>query len=354
MAPEPQHRRALPMQEWPAQDRALWDAAQAECPFTVERLPLSKWCLRQRHEAAHNYGIWLQYLAQTMPALLAEPPDARITPARLGQFLMERQTQIQIGTLAKSVADLYGIMISLAPSGDWNWLRQMRHLVSTQARRQPAKAKALTCATSLLAVGKNLIEAACAGTSSPQDPVAFRDGLILLMLILVPVRITQFSMIRLDEHLLQSADGEWQLRWQASETKTRREITYPLPPELAEILYLYIEQVRPRLLARARVPAITARLWIGVSGAAISAQVLRKIIGSRTKEALGYPVNPHAFRSSAASSYAIAAPEYAREAAALLDHNSFQTTERYYLLGQRQKNLIAAQNAVNRARRIKF
>ena len=202
-------------------------------------------------------------------------------------------------------------------------------------------------------MGRELLDAAFFGTTSIQDPVAFRDGLILLMLILVPVRITQFSLIRLDEHLRQSPDGEWQLRWQAAETKTRRDAIHPLPPELVEVLRLYISNARRRLLARAKVPANPAALWIGVSGRAISAQVLRKVIETRTKAALGYAVNPFAFRASAASSYAIEAPDHAREASALLDHTNPDTTERYYLLGQREKHLLAAHEALRQARRSK-
>jgi len=87
------------------------------------------------------------------------------------------------------------------------------------------------------------------------------------------------------------------------------------------------------------------------AGQPISSQTLRKIIETRTSAALGYAVNPHAFRASAASSYAIEAPDHAREAPALLDHSNPRTTERYYLLGQREKHLLAAQAALRRVQR---
>ncbi|MDE2343396.1 MAG: tyrosine-type recombinase/integrase [Betaproteobacteria bacterium] len=353
MITNPQTRRSMPMQEWPEQDRAAWQAAQMPAPFMVKPTPLCRWCDRQRHEAAKNYGVWLGYLERTAPSLLAKTPEARMTAAQLSQFLMERREQIQIGTLAKLVCDLYGVMCSLAPGQDWAWLKQMRGLVSTHAKRQPAKAKAFTHAAELLRIGEELLDAAFAGTASIQDPIAFRDGLILLMLILVPVRITQFSLIRLDQHLHQNPDGEWQLHWQAPETKTRRAAVYPLPPELVEVFQLYIDDVRPRLLARAKVPIHSNALWIGVSGQPIGTQALRKVIETRTKTALDYAVNPHAFRASAASSYAIEAPDHAREASALLDHTNPGTTERYYLLGQREKHLRAAHAALRKVSRSK-
>ncbi|EKM99098.1 integrase family protein [Acidocella sp. MX-AZ02] len=276
---------------------------------------------------------------------------SRMTTGRLALFLQARGKQLQPGTLAKSVNDLYGVMRSLAPDHDWGWLQQMRNLLSSHAKRQPAKAKALTHANELLNVGHELIEAAFAGTATIQDPLAYRDGLIILMLILVPVRITQFSVIRLDEHLHQAQDGEWRLQWAAEETKTRKAAIHPLPPELVEVLHLYIEQVRPRLLAKAPACTDDGALWIGVSGRPVSAQVLRKIIAARTKAALGYSINPHAFRASAASTYAIEAPDHAREAPALLDHSNPRTTERYYLLGQRAKHLLAAHEALRHAGR---
>lgn len=351
MSFKPQKRLSMPFAEWPERDRALWQAAQRTDPFAIIPTPLAKWSVAQRQTAAKHYGLWLRYLETMEPSLLAQPPGERMTAARLGQFFAARLAEVSVTSLAKYVCDFYGIMISFTPGQNWAWLKQMRRLITTHAKRQPPRTRAFTHAAELLRVGQELIEAAFAGTDEIRDAVAFRDGLIILMLILVPVRITQFSLIRLDQHLVQSLDGEWRLHWAAAETKTRRAATYPLPPELIEVLRLYISEVRPVLLRKAHSAPITTALWIGISGQPISSQVLRKVIEARTKAALGYKVNPHAFRASAASSYAIDDPARAGEAPALLDHTNSRTTERYYLLGQRERHLLAVHEALRKARR---
>jgi len=268
MSCKPKNRRSLPFADWPERDRALWQAAAHPDPFAIIPLPLAKWRPSQCREAAKNYGTWLRYLQTTEPSLLALPLDERMTAARLGQFCAARQGQVEVATLAKCVADLYGIMLSLAPNQDWAWLKQLRHLICSHAKRQLPKTKAFTHAAELLRVGQELIAAAFTGTGKIEDPIGFRDGLIILLLILVPVRITQFSLIQLDQHLMQGQDGDWRLHWEAGETKTNRAATHPVPPELVEILRLYIGEVRPKLLARAKPVADTAALWIGARGPA--------------------------------------------------------------------------------------
>ena len=43
------------------------------------------------------------------------------------------------------------------------------------------------------------------------------------------------------------------------------------------------------------------------------------------------PINPHSFRTCAATSFALRSPGLARLAAALLGHRDFRTTETYYI-----------------------
>ena len=50
-----------------------------------------------------------------------------------------------------------------------------------------------------------------------------------------------------------------------------------------------------------------------------------------TKRLFGTPINPHLFRSCAATSLVHAAPEKARQAALLLGHRYFKTTEEHYV-----------------------
>ena len=269
---DPQQLLSMPFKVWPEQDQALWRATQDIKPFEIAPKPLTKWSIGQRHSALRNYGLWLRFLDNTEPSLLTHALGDRMSAQRLSQFFAGRMRDIAVTTLAKCACDLYGVMVSLAPKQDWDWLKQMRRLTSAHAKQQLPKARAFTHGLELIRVGRELIDVAFAGGAEIRDPIAFRDGLIILVLILVPVRITQFSLIKLDRHLVRSPEGEWLLRWQAEETKTRRDAIHPVPEELVEILQLYISDVRPALMQKSKAleNATATALWIGVSGRPIS------------------------------------------------------------------------------------
>src|ERR1019366_9841646 len=79
---------------------------------------------------------------------------------------------------------------------------------------------------------------------------------------------------------------------------------------------------------------------------------IRKIIKQRTAEGLGATILPHAFRTSAATTFVLENPEHAIEASALLSHTDFRTTEKHYLAGRRQMAVKVAHQALRRVRRL--
>jgi site-specific recombinase XerD len=124
-----------------------------------------------------------------------------------------------------------------------------------------------------------------------------------------------------------------------------------VPSFLVAPLDRYLAEARPALEARCPKSSASDHLWIGVSGKPIGDQIIRKIIKRRTAEALGSPVRPHAFRTSAATTFVLENPEHAIEASALLAHTDFRTTEKHYLAGRRQLAVRVAHQALTRIRR---
>ena len=88
-----------------------------------------------------------------------------------------------------------------------------------------------------------------------------------------------------------------------------------------------------------------------MSGPLIGPQAIRKIIKRRTAEVLGTPILPHAFRTSAATTFVLEYPEHVIEASALLAHTDFSTTEKHYLAGRRQLAVRVTHQALRRIRR---
>ncbi|MHA3979800.1 hypothetical protein ACW9UR_19160 [Halovulum sp. GXIMD14794] len=184
--------RTLRRPDWPAVDRAMWDALIRDGGVLNPSGPLAH--LRptslKRHEEA--YGIWLGYLAALGVDLAAKPdPAARATAERVDGFI-GIQSDLAPITLANRIESLAYVLEAAAPEAD------LAHL-SKRSRRLRASAKrALRDATEdrPLPTGKALIAAARAHLanalaldgSPKRRAVAIRDAALLLVLTRHPIR----------------------------------------------------------------------------------------------------------------------------------------------------------------------
>src|SRR5207245_1761524 len=68
----------------------------------------------------------------------------------------------------------------------------------------------------------------------------YRDGLIIALLALVPLRSRTLAALRIGKHLVKSGDL-WALDIPAKDTKTRRPLDYPVSEELSARIDVYLE-----------------------------------------------------------------------------------------------------------------
>jgi integrase/recombinase XerD len=345
-------RAGLPFTDWPERDRILWEKAAHPDEFALDPKPLGTWSRRHQGLARYAYGMWLVFLAEHHSASLDESPGRRATQERVRRFVRHALGWLQHRTVAVAIVNLAGVLRSLEPELDCYWMFRFARHLKWKAAATPPSPKSFCHAALLFRIGEDLMGNACDIAGDVTGPVAFRDGLIISLLASVPVRIHAFSCIRIGQHLCRRSGGIWTLHWAADETKGKRQDDWPVPSFIVRNLETYLQQVRPALQARA--PKSTPHadhLWIGVSGLPIGDQIIRRIIKRRTAEALGAPVLPHAFRTSAATTFVLDNPEHAIEAAALLAHRDFRITEQHYLAGRRQLSVRVAHQALERVRR---
>jgi integrase/recombinase XerD len=332
---------------WPKGDQDLWSEVANPEPFDDDELPLGTWSPRHQDLARYYYGAWLAFLAQHFPEALDKGPGERATPERIRQFVGHAQSWLKPRTVAVGIINLKGVLDSFDPESDRSWMKPIVRRLERRGKATPPAPKPFCHSSVLLRIGEQLMRDAC-DAIYVIDPEAFRDGLIIALLASVPVRIHAFSLIRIDQHLRKQAFGGWTVNWEASETKGRREDNWSVPRFLVPWLDTYLDEVRPTLQKAG--PTVD-QLWIGVSGQPIGDQIIRKIIKRRTAQALGAPILPHAFRTSAATTFVLENPEHAIEASALLSHTDFSTTEKHYLAGRRQMAVQVAHQALRRLRR---
>jgi integrase/recombinase XerD len=134
-----------------------------------------------------------------------------------------------------------------------------------------------------------------------------------------------------------------------NETKNGKTFEVPLPGELIPEFNRYIYTIRP-IFQRDASPH--GFLWISKRGLPMSDATLRRIIKSRTAEALGFPVSPHRFRHAAVTFLAMNHPESIAMASDLLGHSHPAITEAYYnLIRPQHATTIIQDNLIDQARR---
>ena len=143
----------------------------------------------------------------------------------------------------------------------------------------------------LTALSKKLMKQAVGADGKITDVVTFRDGLMIGLLALRPVRRRAFSLIRVRAHLCQLG-GEWRMIFEGSETKSGRPFAASVPEWIVPFLERYLREIRPMFLGANHHDG----LWASTKGRPLTDKAIYSIITKRTSDAFGQPVNPHLFR----------------------------------------------------------
>jgi site-specific recombinase XerC len=157
----------------------------------------------------------------------------------------------------------------------------------------------------------------------------YRDGLLISLLALIPLRLRTVTALRIGTHLVKSGDS-WALDIPAEDVKTKRALEYPLCVELSEQMNVYLNRFRPCIPGAASHDSI----WAARSGQPLSDRSIYERVVRRTFEGLALRVNPHRFRHAAAALWSVQDPANVRGVKDLLGHASFRTTEKHYIMAQ--------------------
>jgi integrase/recombinase XerD len=223
---------------------------------------------------------------------------------------------------------LRGALRLLAPDRDWAWLLTIAKRI--EARAEPrSKRHRLRTSDELFALGVQLMQEGAAaheasGRVTTEAALTYRDGLIIALLAVAPMRRRNLASLTLGQHL-QRVGGSWTVVLKASETKNGRPLEHPLPEGLGRALERYLERFRPVLFGSAE----HRGLWASAKGVPLSGNAIYDAVCRRTMEAFGQPVNLHLFRDGAATFWALRDPTQVTGVSGLLGHEP-RMTERHY------------------------
>ena len=252
--------------------------------------------------------------------------------------------------VAVDLDGLRGALRLICAGVDWSWLLTLSKRIKAAAPPKPRKYHLVT-SDRLYALGIELMDRAVAEAEAAKritkaQAFIYRDGLIIALLALIPLRSRTLVALRIGKHLVKTGDL-WALDIPAADTKTRRPLDYPISKELCTRIDLYLERFRRRI------PGADTHtgLWASNKRRPMSAIGIYNAVRRRTKKAFGFAVNLHRFRHAAASFWSIRDPVNVRGAKDLLGQASFGITEKHYIMGQSRLAGRALAHAVDAARK---
>ena len=319
-------RALLPLDEWPAADRAAWERRFASMDIFDPISSKAVWRTRQGFSIGSGYQRWLGYLYARGELGVDAGPEERVTPAAVSRYMDHLRDRCGPGTVYTYIRCLRSAVQALWPNADWEWLSDIERRQERE-RRCIRVTKPLVPIQALYALGFTLMDQARRTRKSyPLDQaVLYRDGVMIALQAARPLRRSNLAGIRIGHHLVK-AHRRWTLRIPRHETKNRRLYDVLLPEELDQPITRFLTTYRPRFKGFGG----HDQLWLSRRGGPLCDDGVCRAIASRTGEAFGVSLYPNHFRTCAATSIAKDDPVNIRAATRLLHHAHISTTERYY------------------------
>ncbi len=332
-------RRHLPFEDWPASDQAAWNIAIMDGDILDGLGPAAHWASATKRTNCQHYGRWLGYLMHYDLRALEQPPTERLTTTAIRAYVAYLRSELAPRTVVSSLVGLKVMMKAMAPQSDWRWLADACNALNRSSKPQNLKTPRMRPTGEIYATAIAELDRLLATPLTRRiDRVAYRDTLMLAMMAARPLRLKNFSNIRIGEHLLHEA-GAWILLIPGEEVKNGQALEYALPNSLKQYLQVYLDRVRESFSN-----VYTGQtLWLEFLGAPLQYHSVYCRFILVTKRLLGVGINPHLLRDCAATSLSTVSPAAARSAAALLGHRYFSTTERYYV----RANQLEANRTLN-------
>ncbi len=350
----PTHQiRSVPVEEWPAPDRSAWESAcrpggrLARGGAAAHLKPIT------RADLARRYGYFLDHLRRHDVPLSTGEPAGQVRPEHVEAYLAELQGRVGSVTVYRSIQKLRRAAELIARDKDLEWLREIENdldFLKTPRSKYPR----LVTTTALVEAGLTLLAEA---EIKPQEPayrslrregwaalrrargaaereplsraVLARNGLMLALLALCPIRIKNFAALQIGMSV-QKVGSTWWIVLTPDETKSRRADERPVPELLTPALDLYVGHHRS-ILARRKLQPSSGALWVSSqTGDPMPQSSVEGAIRHATEMTLGIEVGPHMFRTAAATSAAIRASKLPGLASAVLQHVEPRITEQHY------------------------
>jgi integrase len=311
----PSRPRSLGIEEWSATDQFAWKEAIRPAVRLQRGGAAAHLAKVSQSDIANRYGLYLDFLQRNGLFDVRSGAAGFVIPKYVQDYMVELKNRVSSVTLWNSIYKLRRAAECLAPDVNFGWLSEIEKDVAILADR-------------LLEAGLTLIQEAESFAPTPMRRARnVRNGLMIALLSLHPLRIKNFATLQIGESI-KKIEGHWWLIIDIKSTKTRRRDERRVPQFMTEIIDRYVDQYRQLLLGK---KAQNSAFWISSTrGTQFTIKNMGTLISRITKEAVGVDVSPHLFRMAAATTAAAYGTWTPHLATAVMGHRDKRITEEHY------------------------
>jgi integrase len=318
---------SLPIAQWPACDCLGWTQACRPAQRLKRGGAASHLAAVSQADIANRYGLYLDFLQRHGRLDPAMGATTLVTPDNVNAFIAELQARVRSVTVWNSVYKLRRTAQLIAPGADFGWLTEIEKDIALVMVPR-SKADRLVLTERLVEAGLTLIrEAEMFGKTALARAVGVRNGLLLALLALHPIRIKNFAALTI-AHTFLNINGRWWIHLPSDDTKSHHVDERQIPEFITDVVNRYIKTHRPVLGSG---DAEQFALWVSsTTGRRLTTKNLGTLISKITRETIGVDVSPHLFRTAAASTAAVYGGNHPHLASAVLAHRDQRVTEEHY------------------------
>jgi integrase len=328
--------RSLQVAEWPEADRLGWLDARRSAQRLKRGGAASHLAPVSQADIANRYGLYLDYLQRSGRLDRAESVMTFVTADNVRGFIAELEARVRSVTVWNSVYKLRRAAQLIAPTANFRWLTEIEKDIALVMIPR-SKADRLVLSERLVEAGLTLVqEAEMFGKTALARAAGVRNGLLIALLALHPVRVKNFAALTVGDTFVK-VDRRWWLHIPSEDTKSHRLDERQVPEFITDLVNNYVETHR---LVMCRGVEHSA-LWVSsTTGRRLTTKNLGTLISKLTRETIGVDVSPHLFRAAGASTAAISGGDHPHLASALLNHRGQRVTEEHY---NRASNISAGE-----------
>jgi len=238
----------LPLEEWPKVDYEAWETANGDGDLLTGRSPATRWKPKTRLTARKAYGNWLRFLRDNGRLESAPLIGLRLNEENLRDYIATLRARASPNTVLTQLGYLSAAIAVMDPTVDRSLLKLALSRLTRGARPVRDKKSRLISPLVLLGLSQKLM--ADWQSRPAHDPrlnaMDYRDGFMIAVLALCPLRLENLAAIRIGQHLT-FGSARPRFVFAAEEMKGRRSLEFDVPTVLHEDLAFYLSDIHPTL-----------------------------------------------------------------------------------------------------------